>query len=167
MKVAFLITLYYSFIYPYFTYCIEICGHTCDEYMSSLFKVQKKAVRIITSSSYVAHTLSIFSNLKIINIYNIYNYQVLIFMLKHQKGLLPSIFNDMYIQNNTIHTHNTRQANNIHVSAFESRLSQQTIRFTGTKFWNFMYCKLKTNISLWSYKHSVNEYFVANCFLII
>ena len=67
-----------------------------------------------------------------------YNYQVLIFMLKHTKGLLPSIFNEMLIQNTTIHRYNTIQANNIHVSAFKRRLSQQTIRFTGTKLWNFM-----------------------------
>ena len=135
--------------------------------MSYLFKVQKRAVRIITSSSYLAHTLPIFSNIKIPSIYNIYNYQVLIFMLKQKKGLLPSIFNNMFIQNNTIHSHNTRQDNNIHVSAFRSRLSQQTIRFTGTKLWNFVYTKLKTNISLSSYKHNLKEYIVTNGFPII
>ena len=69
-------------------------------------------------------------------------------MLKHTKGLLPSIFNEMFIQNTTIHNYNTIQANNIHVSAFKRRLSQQTIRFTGTKLWNFMKSKLKMNISL-------------------
>ena len=37
-------------------------------------------------------------------------------MLKHTKGLLPSIFNEMFIQNTTIHRYNTIQANNIHVS---------------------------------------------------
>ena len=67
-----------------------------------LFKVQKRAVRIITSSSYLAYAVPIFSNFKILNIYNIYNYQVLIIMLKHKKGLMPSIFNDVFIQNNTI-----------------------------------------------------------------
>ena len=91
LKASTSITLYYSFIYPYFTYCIEVWGHTCDKYMSSLFKVQKRAVRILTSLSYLGHTLPIFSNPKILNIYNIYNYQILIFMLKHKKGLLPSI----------------------------------------------------------------------------
>ena len=88
-------------------------------------------------------------------------------MLKHKTGSLPSIFNNMFIQNNTVHSQNTRQANIIHVSAFKSRLSQQTIRFTGTKLWKFMYSKLKTNNSLSSYKHSLKEYIVANGFPII
>ena len=86
-----LITLYYRFIYPFFTYFIEVWGHTCDKYISSLLKVQKRALRIITSSSYLAHTLPILSIPKILNIYNIYDYQVLIFMLKHTKRILPSI----------------------------------------------------------------------------
>ena len=165
LKASALITLYYSFIHPYLTYCIEVWGNACDKY--SLFKGPKRAVRIITSSPYLAHTLPIFSIPKILNIYNIYNYQVIIFMLKHKNRLLPSIFNDMFIQNNPIHSHNTRQANNIHVSALRSRLSQQTIRFTGIKLWNFLYSKLKTNISLSSYKHNIQEYIVANGFPII
>ena len=53
-------------------------------------------------------------------------------MLKYIKGLLPSIFNDIFIQNNAIHNHIIRQANNIHVSACKSRLPQQTNRFAGT-----------------------------------
>ena len=58
-------------------------------------------------------------------------------MIKHIKRILPSIFDDMFIQNITIHSHSTRQANNIHVSDFNSRLSQQTIRFTGTEVMEF------------------------------
>ena len=88
-------------------------------------------------------------------------------MLKHKKGLLPPIINDMFIQNNTIHSHNTRQANNIYVSDFKNGSSQQTIKFTRTKLWNFMYYKLKTNINLSSYKHRLKEYIVANGFPII
>ena len=88
-------------------------------------------------------------------------------MLKHKKSLLPPIVNDMFIQNNTMYIHNTRQANNIHVSAFKSRLSQQTIRFTGTKLWNFMYSKLKMIISLSQKNHNNKKHIVANGFPII
>ena len=163
LKASTLITLYYKisnlFKYPYFTYCIEVWGHTCDKYMSSLFKVQKRAVRIIT------YSYNVFLKLLTAIIFIIYYYHVLIFMLKHKKGLLPPIFNDMFIQNNTIHSHNTRQANNIYVSDFKNRSSQQTIKFTRTKLWNFMYYKLKTNINLSS--HRLKEYIVANGFPII
>ena len=97
LKASTLIPLYYSFIYPYFIYCIAVWGHTCDKFMSSLFKVQKRGVKIITSSSYLDHTLPIFSqNLKKY-LTSIIFITVLIFMLKHKKGLLPSIFNELNV----------------------------------------------------------------------
>ena len=46
-------------------------GSTCDKYISSLFKMQKIAVRIINPSSYLAHTTPIFEKFDILNIYKI------------------------------------------------------------------------------------------------
>ena len=37
-----LVTLYYTFIYPYLTYCVEVWGNANNIYISSLFKLQKK-----------------------------------------------------------------------------------------------------------------------------
>ena len=88
-------------------------------------------------------------------------------MLKHDKGLLPAIFNEMFIQNSQIHSYNTRQINKMHVPACKSRLSQQTIKFTGIRLWNFMYCKLQTDISVPAYKHKLKDYFITNGFPMI
>ena len=56
LKTSTLVTLYYSFVYPYINYCIEVRGGASDKSIKSLFKVQKRAVRIIKSASYLAHT---------------------------------------------------------------------------------------------------------------
>ena len=50
-KTETLLTLYHSFIYPYLTYCVEVWGGANKCYISSIVKLQKSAVRIITSSS--------------------------------------------------------------------------------------------------------------------
>ena len=52
-----LLTLYYSFIYPYniMTYCIEVWGNAYKMYLNTVEKLQKIAIRIITSSSYRYH----------------------------------------------------------------------------------------------------------------
>ena len=55
-----LITLYYSFIYPYLTYCVEVWGGASDCYISSIFKLQKRAIRILASANYRAHIKPIF-----------------------------------------------------------------------------------------------------------
>ena len=59
--------LYYTFVYPYLIYCIEIWGNTHDSYLSPLIKLQKNAVRIITFSHYLEHSTPLFKQLYILN----------------------------------------------------------------------------------------------------
>ena len=55
-----LVTLYHSFIYPYITCCLEVWGGAGDVYLLSLFKLQKRVVRIMKSLPHRAHTEPIF-----------------------------------------------------------------------------------------------------------
>ena len=48
-----LMNLYYTFVYPYLIYGVEIWGNTFKKYLDPLFKVQKKIIRIITFSPYL------------------------------------------------------------------------------------------------------------------
>ena len=58
-----LVTLYYSFIYPYLSYCIEVWGTAGVSHLSSLLKLQKRVVRINTFSAYRAHTHDLYIKL--------------------------------------------------------------------------------------------------------
>ena len=60
-----MVTLYHSFIYPYLTYCLEVWGGAGDVYLLSLFKLQKRVVRIIKSLPHRAHTEPLFLDLKL------------------------------------------------------------------------------------------------------
>ena len=55
-----LLTMYNSFTLPYLTYCIEIWGMTFKCHIDPLFKIQKRALRLITHSHRLAHTESLF-----------------------------------------------------------------------------------------------------------
>ena len=52
--------LYYTFVYPYFIYCVEIWGNSCNVYLDPPIKLQKKFLRIITFSNYLEHTEPLF-----------------------------------------------------------------------------------------------------------
>ena len=39
--------LYYTFVYPYLMYCIEIWGSTHDSYLSPLIKLQKRLFELL------------------------------------------------------------------------------------------------------------------------
>ena len=56
-----LIGLYYSYIYPYFTHCLETWGCASKTQLNPLFLLQKIIIRIMTFSHYLAHTEPIFN----------------------------------------------------------------------------------------------------------
>ena len=106
-----LTTMYYSFIYPYFNYCIEVWGKTYDIYLNKLWLLQKRAIRIISYSDYLAHTEALFKELKILPIKKVYVFSVAQFMFKYNRQLLPNIFDNMFTMNAFLHTYYTRQRN--------------------------------------------------------
>ena len=107
--------LYNAFIYPYFTYCVEVWGNTYQSYLEPLIKLQKRAVRTIVGARKYAHTAPLFRELKLLNSKEIYIYCVQLFMYKYHHSILPSIFPDFYVRNNSIHKLHTRQQNLLHV----------------------------------------------------
>ena len=43
LKKETLLKIYYAFLYPYLTYCIEVWGNTFQCYLDIIFKLQKRA----------------------------------------------------------------------------------------------------------------------------
>ena len=56
LQKSFLISLYYSFAFPYFIYCNHVWGNTYQTNLNNAVIVQKKLIRIITCSPFRAHT---------------------------------------------------------------------------------------------------------------
>ena len=100
--------LYYTFLYPYFTYCNIVWGKAANVYMSRLFLLQKRILRIICNTHFLAHTEPLFNQCKVLNIYKINIYCTGVFMFKFYKSILPDIFSGMFVQQKYIHLHNTR-----------------------------------------------------------
>ena len=85
-------TLYNAFIYPYFTYCIEVWGNTSQSYLEPQVKMPKRAIRTIVGARTYAHTAPLFLYLKLLNTKEIYISCIQLFMYKHHHGILPSFF---------------------------------------------------------------------------
>ena len=132
-----LMTLYYSFIYPYLHYCITVWGNTCQSYIDPLLKLQKRALRIIFNKTRYAHTYELFKNSKILTVEQIYIYSVQIFSYKFHNDLLPDIFRGFFKYNHCIHTHHTRQLKLLHVPLARSVQRSRTIRIAGVKTNNY------------------------------
>ncbi len=87
-------TLYYSLVHSHLTYCTSIYSCTTKTNLDKVFKLQKKAIRIITKSNYNAPTQTLFENLNILPLDKIITYSNLTIMHSiHNKYSPPSMFN--------------------------------------------------------------------------
>ena len=66
-----LVMLYNAIIQPYFQYCNIAWGSSSNSAMLRLLRLQKRAVRIIYHANYLAHTKPLFLKLKILNVFDI------------------------------------------------------------------------------------------------
>lgn len=116
--------LYDALILPHLNYCIIIWGKNC----SKLFKIQKKAIRIICKSKYNAHTEPLFKICKTLKVQDIYNMFCLKFYYKFKNGMLPQTFDNFLSCNVNIHDHLTRQSNQPHFSKCNTSMALGFLR---------------------------------------
>ena len=144
------------------SYCVEVWGNATQVCMSSIAKLQKRAIRIIVSANYKAHTEPIFTQLELLTISNIYKFSVIMFMYKYTNHLLPTVFNDMFTQNYEIHNYPTRQHRHLHVPRAKISAEQRTVRYTGTFLWNHVSGALNCDCTIFTFKQNVKKYLLSN-----
>ena len=60
-----IVNLYYSYVYPYLTYCSKVWGCAYPTQLEYLFLLPPKNIGNITFSHYLAHTEPLFMSLEI------------------------------------------------------------------------------------------------------
>ena len=135
-----LITLYYAFIYPYLMYCNTVWGNTAKVYTNQLIVLQKRCIRIIHNVGYLDSTYLLFKESKIITVPDLYIYNVCIFMFKHWKDLLPTVFNKMFVKRSNISTHlcRTRHSNCYELVYCRTDTHKRSISYTGPFIFNYI-----------------------------
>ena len=108
--------LYYSFVYPYLIYGIEIWGNASNIHRDPIIKLQKRCVRIITFSNYLESTSPLFRTLEILNLKQIVIHRITLMMYKNMLNMRPKFISMMFKKNNEIHNYNTRRGNSLHTS---------------------------------------------------
>jgi hypothetical protein len=158
-----LVNMYYSFIYPYLNYCIEVWGKTYNVYLKSIITMQKRAVRIIAYANYREHTSQLFVNFKILPLNKIYIYALAQFMYKYNSEILPEIFDDMFTRAEDVHGYNTRSKSSIRIVSHRLDLRSRSVRISGSKIWNFLgNCNIGIGESFNIYKRNLKIFLIAH-----
>ena len=157
-----MLTLYYSFIYPYFNYALEVWGNTINKHLDVLIKLQKRAIRIVTSSPRLEHTEPLFRELKTLQLEKLYVFKVGLTMFKVWHCLIPESFTSLFVCNNAIHSYNTRQSLLFHVPKARTDYMKRAISNRGVHIWNYLCSKLSTDCSYLSFKQSIKRFLLIN-----
>ena len=84
--------MYYSLIHPFLVYGIMSWGNTYETTLKPLYILQKKALRMITFSSFYHPSSPLYKSLEIIKLPELIKLTVAIFMYKYYYNMLPTAF---------------------------------------------------------------------------
>ena len=134
-----LISLYYSFIYPYLTYCNHIWGATYKTRLKRLVMLQNKAVRILSHAENRTSSDPLYKKMDFMKVENINTYLIgrfMCFVCLSIKSHNPS---GLYSENNDeYHSYSTWFAHHLHIPSVKLDLSKTGIKYWGTIAWNII-----------------------------
>ena len=152
-----LVTLYYSFAYPYLIYCNLVLGNT---YFNNLEKINLLRKFIITNSPYRAHTAPLLIANRLLSVTEIYSYMVGIFMYNYIHGILPTTFSDYFERNRNVQQCNTRQADDLRVPFARLNVRIFSIKIRGAQVWNSLPQYIKSATSINDFKNKLRNFLI-------
>ena len=162
LKLDTLVTLYYSFIYPYMLYCIGVWGSASKECMTSIYRLQKRAVRIIKSVPTRTESAPMFQSLELLSVFEIYMYKVMLFMYKSYHNLVADCVSDLFIRTNEIHDRDTRQSDKYYVQFTRLTSVQKSMRFRGPSACNYFYDNIDIDCPIATFKSILKRYLLSH-----
>ena len=154
------LSLYYTLIYPYLTYCNVIWSSTYVTNVKRLFLIQKRLVRALTNADFTAHTAPLFYRLNLLDIYKINFLYIVKFMYCYHYNLLPSSFHNIFITSRHMHSYNTRNANAYRPHTCRTNIKKFTILFQGPQKWNSLPENIKNSETLRCFRNRMLKYLI-------
>ena len=156
-----LLTIYNALIVPHLTFSILLWGNSLPTYTDKLFILQKRAIRIISNSSFYAHTLPLFYRHNLLTLNDHYKYQLGIFLYRHNNGLLPSDFHSFFHTNSYYHNYNTRGRDNLFQPLTRTVFAHSQVRSMGVLFWNSLSTNLRSSPNINIFKKHLKKYIIS------
>uniref|UniRef100_A0A669C5X4 Reverse transcriptase domain-containing protein n=1 Tax=Oreochromis niloticus TaxID=8128 RepID=A0A669C5X4_ORENI len=129
-----LYTLYCSLLLPYMTYCLEIWGNAYKTNTLPIFKLQKRAIRIINQSNYIEPTNILFINLNTLKFYDLVEYKMAQIMYKAQNNLLCRSIQKLFKVRES--QYDLRGTDVFKTNKIRTNIKQRCVSVRGVNLWN-------------------------------
>ena len=152
-------SIYFSLFQSHISYGLLVWGNASNFLTEPIFKLQKKAIRVITNSDHQAKSGPLFKSTGILKLGDLFKHQLACLMWGYDHNLLPSSLDDLFQSVRNIHNYGTRMVTKeklyegqvIHTKTHGENL----LKFVGPKMLNklkdydFYYkCNTKKSLSL-------------------
>jgi len=149
-----LLTAYYGMIFPHLSYAVAIWGSECFR-TNFVFKLQKKAVRIVFNLPYRASCREIFKQKKILTFPCLYMFNCVTFVKKH-----PQMFRVDHKQSR----YNLRPTNNVDIPSHKTSFFERHLRYRGAQLFNALPETLKADGDVGRFERGARSMFLEKAF---
>ena len=139
--------IYSALLVPHINYGIEIWHGALQNNRDRIFKLQKKAVRAINSLPYNDHTHEHFKTLEILKLDDLHKLRLCTYMFKNRNTASQA----------DIHSHNTRNRNDLIIPRYNRTRSQSSWMYRGIFLWNSLPQETKDIRSLNAFKNNLKR----------
>jgi hypothetical protein len=145
-----LITIYFSYFHSLLIYGVVFWGNS--HISDTIFKIQKRVIRIITNNSRRASCKQLFKRLKILTLPSQYIFSVLVFIAEN---------NDLFRFNKDIHGLNTRNLLDLHLPSTHLTIVQRGVLYSGCKVFNNLPTHIKSHFeNIRQFKKILKNYLI-------
>ena len=132
MSVDMLRMIYFSYVHSVMSYGIIFWGYS--HHSNSIFKIQKRIIRIITNTGSHDSCRQLFKQVQMLSLPSQYIFSLLVFVNKN-RGVFQT--------NSEIHDLNTHFNYNLHFSSTNLTLVQKGVLYSGSKIYNHLPSNIK------------------------
>ena len=149
-------TLYTGIVEPHFRYCCSVWGCAGLTEINQLQKLQNRAARIITNSSFDAPSRPLIEGLGWKTVEELASGESKTMVFKSLNGLAPRYLCDLFTRNSSCSSYSLRDTGtDLWLPMKRSANGQRCFSYRGAKLWNSLSAESKQATSLYSFKKTI------------
>ena len=139
-------------------YCNIIWGSAFKTTLMPLCILQKKCLRTITKSNYLAHTLPLFNENKLLNVFQLFDFNCAQFVFKVLNTNQFPVFKEKITYSAVTHGHNTRNHTLIRTPFERLQKCMNSFLINGIKVYNNVTQFVKNSRTLIAFRVRMNNW---------
>lgn len=151
-------TIYNTIILPHFNYCATIMGMFTGEQVSKLQKLQNRAMRILLNANRYENLNRMRVKLDWLSVNEYIKFNMLIFIFRLDKGLLPKYFNCYNVRRLDKHKYNIRSKDCLCINMCKKSKTSAGVFYRGVQLYNGLPKRLKNVNGINEFKKLAKQY---------